>query len=302
MQHKLSILPSTRQPVWLTQPLSDGYIRIPRNMLLAAIVSLLVHVLLLFFLYRQHLFDQEVSIPLPQGPLVVNLQRPAPPHVETPAQPVLPEPLPPETPKPKRRPPTPVSKPRVQPQPQRLTPPTITAKEPSKASPLPTEAAPAPAPSPPPKPAALDPSQFPDMAAYVRAMREQRHAVGDSDGDTGQDEIKKANLKHPSGTNGVFQILSMDAHSARLSFLGWKGEFSYSRRETYEVDAKIGEDIHRAIVRKMIEIIRRYYDGDFNWESPRLGRVVVLSARLQDNDGLEDFLMQEFFVTPGLQY
>ena len=35
--------------------------------------------------------------------------------------------------------------------------------------------------------------------------------------------------------------------------------------------------------------------GNFNWDSHRLGRVVILSARIDDNAGLETFLMREFF-------
>ena len=48
----------------------------------------------------------------------------------------------------------------------------------------------------------------------------------------------------------------------------------------------------------MIELIRRYYKGDFNWESHRLGRVVVLSAAPEHNDELEAYLMREFFGSP----
>jgi hypothetical protein len=92
----------------------------------------------------------------------------------------------------------------------------------------------------------------------------------------------------------------MDAFTATFSCRGWKNELSYSRREVYQVEVEMGGDIQRAVVRKMIEIIRRYYNGDFNWDSLRLGRVVVLSARLQDNDGLEDFLMREFFAGQGI--
>jgi len=109
----------------------------------------------------------------------------------------------------------------------------------------------------------------------------------------------KRNLQS-SGTNGIFQILSLDGHTATFAFRGWKNEFSYSHREVYEVETGPGGDIERAVVRKMIEIIRRYYSGDFNWESPRFGRVLVLSARMQDNDGLEDFLLQEFFSARGI--
>jgi hypothetical protein len=53
--------------------------------------------------------------------------------------------------------------------------------------------------------------------------------------------------------------------------------------------------IEVAVVRKMISIIREYAKEDFTWESQRLGRDVQLSARLSDNAGLEDFMMQEFF-------
>lgn len=150
-----------------------------------------------------------------------------------------------------------------------------------------------------------------DMLAYVNANRERRR-IAESEaahinaeaiaGERGpsEDEVRMANLKRnlqPPGTNGIFQIISKDARTAQFSFRGWKNDFSYSRREVYEVDSGLNGNIDRAIVRKMIEIIRKYYNGDFNWESQRLGRVVVLSARIEDNDGLEDFLMQEFFLT-----
>jgi hypothetical protein len=154
----------------------------------------------------------------------------------------------------------------------------------------------APQPATPPK--ALDPSQFPDMASYVRAMRDQRHAPSQDDT---TEEVKQAKTPQ-AGTNGVFQVPRMDEHTATIIFRGWRGEYSYSRKETFEVNARIGEDIQRVVIRKMIEIIRRYYDGDFNWQSIRLGRVVVLSARLQDNDGLEDFLIRDFFGAMGQQY
>jgi hypothetical protein len=66
------------------------------------------------------------------------------------------------------------------------------------------------------------------------------------------------------------------------------------------VDAGLHGDVELAIVRKMIELIRTHYNGDFNWDSRRLGRVVVLSARLEDTAGLEAFMMKEFFeVDPG---
>jgi hypothetical protein len=51
----------------------------------------------------------------------------------------------------------------------------------------------------------------------------------------------------------------------------------------------------------MILLIREYYSGDFKWESHRLQRVVTLSARPEDQAGLEEFMMKEFFDTPGVR-
>lgn len=146
------------------------------------------------------------------------------------------------------------------------------------------------------------------MMSYLNAVRERRGETGNEEAAArlrgpAEDDARMANIQRnlqQSGTNGVFQITRIDAHTATFSFRGWKNEFSYSHREVYQVDAGLNGDIERAVVRKMIEIIRRYYAGDFNWESQRLGRVLVLSARLQDNDGLEDVLLQEFFGARGI--
>ena len=131
---------------------------------------------------------------------------------------------------------------------------------------------------------------------YVNRARAQRDAA--------QDEYPQAPApvgpfpqqgKQPKGTSGLFQILRMDDDTAEIAFMGWHSEFSNAHREVFEVTAGADGDIRHAIVRKIIEIIRRYYQGDFNWESDRLGGSVVLSARPEDNAGLEAFLMKEFF-------
>jgi len=54
-------------------------------------------------------------------------------------------------------------------------------------------------------------------------------------------------------------------------------------------------DVDKAIVDSMIAIIRQNVTGDFTFDSQRLGRVVTLSARVQDNAGLQAFLLREFF-------
>lgn len=279
----------------------DAYIqiRINRNVSVAVVVSLLVHALLLFWLSRQDLLNQSPPMAEQQTMEVrLNPNKPPRPQAAPAADVPPPAPLSRQVRKPKTpRPETPRVMIAAQPEP------TFTMPQPTVQRP-PT----------PPKPATLDPAQFPDMQAYVNAARERRRLAGE-DADrvneeaTAQargpspDEARSANIQRnlqQSGTNGVFQITRMDARSATFSFRGWKNEYSYSHREVYEVEAGPDGDVSRAVVRKMIAIIRRYYTGDFNWDSQRLDRVVVLSARLQDNDGLEDFMRQEFFGTRGV--
>lgn len=131
---------------------------------------------------------------------------------------------------------------------------------------------------------------------YVNAARKRRDAEGNEYPDKHQamGPFPDGGRK-PQGTSGVFQLIRMDDSSAEFSFRGWHSEYSNSHKEVFEVEAGSGGDVKLAVVRKMIEIIRRYYKGDFNWDSQRLGGVVVLSARLKDDKALESFLMKDFF-------
>ena len=111
--------------------------------------------------------------------------------------------------------------------------------------------------------------------------------------------------------------LSVDEALARMAALHARGEMEvggglrappFEREETDHDDFladSIGDRLARSLAengpQRMIELIRTHYSGDFRWESHRLGRVVVLSARPEDNEGLEDFLVREFFGTPVLK-
>ncbi len=282
--------------------MSDAYIhiRIRRSTVIAVVVSLLLHGLMLFWLSRQDLLNQHPPIAEQQSLDVELNPKPAakPAAAAPPASIIPPRPVVPQHVVPPPKIPTPVL-------PRPVVPRVISTTKPEPANtPQPKEqSTPAPA-----KPAPLDPSRFPDMASYVKAVQAARGESGNEESTSAshgpsEDEVRAANIQRnlkQSGTNGVFQISRMDNRSATFSFRGWKNEFSYSHRETYEVSAGPDGDVGRAVVRKMIEIIRRYYSGDFNWDSPRLGRVVVLSARQQDNAGLEDFMIQEFFGARGV--
>ena len=153
------------------------------------------------------------------------------------------------------------------------------------------------------------------MAALIESRRAQRRAlesnalanaerrdVGPMVADSTAAQAIERNLgslAHGSeGTSGVFQILRKGVRTAEFAFNGWKPDASRRWREVIEVDAGIGGDVELAIIRRMIELIRGHYKGDFNWQSYRLGKVIVLSARPEDNEALEDFLSREFFDTP----
>jgi hypothetical protein len=148
----------------------------------------------------------------------------------------------------------------------------------------------------------LNPSDFPDLDSYLIAMQQIKAGGAESNSapsaEQTRDEVIKRNLKS-GGTNGIFRILRMDSYTAEFSFRGWTNDYSNARREVIEVEKGDNPDIERAIIRKMIDLIRRYYKGDFQWDSQRLHRVVTLSAKPVDNAGLEDFMMREFFQADG---
>jgi hypothetical protein len=174
-----------------------------------------------------------------------------------------------------------------------------------------TVAPPPPVPEPELPPSTRPPPQF-DMAALIQANRERRHAAevaalrGAPPGrELTADEAARANLQRnlqslarSDGTGGVFEILRMGARTGEFAFNGWRPERGKRWREVIEVDAGVNGDLERAIVRRMIALIREHYTGDFNWQSHRQGRVVVLSASPESNDALEDYLMREFFGVP----
>jgi len=153
-----------------------------------------------------------------------------------------------------------------------------------------------------------------DFMSALNAKRAQRQAI--EDGVAGENAAARAGEREMTvaekategfnrnmqglgrgrdGTSGVFQIQSIGTRYASFSFRGWTTDRARSQYQLIEVDAGYGGDVELAMVRKMISLIREHYKGNFNWDSQRVGRVVVLSARLEDTVGLEAFLKREFF-------
>lgn len=232
--------------------------------------------------------DAKNSLPAsPQSAPVQPQEQPKPVEAESkPAQKLPPPP-------PKKSPPPRPQKPKM---PEKPSKPATTqpAKEKAKAPPETTKDAPA------------------DLSDYINQARARRRAEGIFDNpetaaantaaqQPTADEIRMANIRRnlqTPGTSGIFQIMRIGPRTAEFSFRAWTTGQSNPRLQLIQVDAGPDGDVERAIIRKMIELIRQHYKEDFNWESHRLHRVIVLSARLEDNAGLEEFLMREFFLVP----
>lgn len=116
-----------------------------------------------------------------------------------------------------------------------------------------------------------------------------------------RENIKRSMNSGKEGGGGVFMLGDIGIREATFTFRGWTpADRRTTYPQTYRVDAGLNGDVHRAIIRRMIELIRNKYDGDFDWESHRLGRVVKMSARPQDQAQLEEFLLKEMFADDGI--
>jgi hypothetical protein len=256
-------------------------------------LSLLLHALILFRVTETPPPPRDISAPGPKGhmPLTVRLL--------------------PMSPSSKPTPQTPPKRPVLEPPPmaKKTTPQkptqTRTARKKSDApkSSKPTKLQLPPSPNAPNKvaPAA-------DISDMLTTARDRRRAAGIVEPDTPsppQDDnaIARANIQHMmemqsrgrNDSGGVFQITYKGVRTAEFIFRGWNVRRRNDTRQLIQVDAGLNGDVDRAIIRKIIEVIRQTQSGDFPWSSDRLGRVVTLSARQKDNVELEEFLMKEFF-------
>jgi len=254
-----------------------------RRFLVWLAISIALHVALVLFVPAVKP-PRETLTSVSGGPLTVELVPQQPPAT---AEQVAPQQRKAEAPPVVRRP---------------VVPPRTLVREAPKATvPLPPAEPTPPVPPPPREPPV-------DMMASIAARRAEREAqeaaLARGPHRPTDAEVAEANINRNlrfvpgDGTGGVFQILSKGQLSAEFAFNGWQPDRDRKWREVIEVHVKPGEDIERGIVKRMMELIRGHYQGDFRWESRYLGRVVVLSARPEDTDGTEEFLMREFFDTP----
>jgi hypothetical protein len=141
-----------------------------------------------------------------------------------------------------------------------------------------------------------------DARAAAEAHERDLEANGGSE-ESENDRAKRIiaqNLKsqrgkdYEQGGGGIFDVRDKGLHDATLIFHGWNRELS--RNFGKEIVVKQGNEpnIDSAIVDEVIKIIREQYNGDFVWDSPRLGKSVTRSARKEDEPALKEFLYQEF--------
>jgi outer membrane biosynthesis protein TonB len=273
-------------------------IDISRNTLLAIIFSILLHAVLFTLVIPKIEIDPPSASPTT---IQVSLAPPTPPAA-SPAEvtpEVVPEPpVEPAKPAPKAKP-QPPKPPKVMTQPKSiLNPPTFSVPEVAEQPPVAPTAPKTPEGPPPPT----------DLLAYVRARQAARQS---SESDAARQNAEAAARENgPSeaelrdqriaknltgGAGGTFTLNSLDSRRASFSFNGWVNSLSNTKRQYFEVEATSGQDVRLLMVRRIIGFIRESYQGDFPWDSHRLGKVVTLSARPEDNSELEEFLMVEFF-------
>jgi hypothetical protein len=271
----------------------------PRKRLTGLIVTVVVHVLIVLLI----LWQRKVPMPLLPTGNRITITLPGLEPSEPPAPPpAAAQPVPRKPPAPTRRP-APVPPPVINPESLRSPAPVPTkAPEPTPVETVAPTPPPEPVPTPAPPTTQAPPADLSDFIRQRRQAAPPAPAAGEGNAPS-ENDIAMANINRNlqslsgrrPGVGGVFQILHKGPREAKFAFNGWRPGVGNSWREVIDVDAGLGGNVELAIVRKMIAMIRTHYQGDFQWESHRLGRVITLSARQEDNAQLEEFLLREFF-------
>jgi hypothetical protein len=270
-----------------------------RSTAVGIFISLLVHVVA-FFLVMPEIAkrERELTAPPSSNPLTARLRLPA--ATEAPAAPV--EPTPPvATP----TPPRPQPQRRQRPAPSRA--PVLTQRGPSSRS-APAEPAkpefkntplPAPFPTPPN-------DESPDFSAATKQSQAEREAREKRDGESAGgnatpkapdvDSIIAKNLARREEESGIFSIRNKGIRTAEIFLRSWTDDPRKAKGELFHVDAGLNGNVEEAIVAQVIAVIRqRYPEGEFQWESFRLHKVLTMSSRKRDSAYLTEFLKKELF-------
>ena len=296
---------------WHDLPGGDDGSRAERRIWRTGALSLLVHAAL-FVVLLPHLRDMRqpgAESPTPTPPLSVAIVGPRSREEAHPAQ-AAPAPSPPAVAHREAIPPRPATVPPIaalprppEPDAWRVPPPAV--------EPLPEPPRIVPRPDLRPVP----PTVEGDLSSYIASRRASRGESPDGPSTAGRDSDAqrreraiaqnlaglnepRALTGNPKNGGGLFQITLKSYDFAEFRFFGWNSEIGRQAPQRIEVRKGSNPTIDIAIVRRMIAIIRETQKGDFTWRSDRSGRDVTLSARPEDNERLENFLMQEMFGPP----
>lgn len=225
----------------------------------------------------------------PQPPADAAPPPPSPPVIAVPPRPARP------SARPTPRPPPMAAIPREPlPEPLRVPPPTVE---------------PLPLPAPRPEPRRPSPPAETDLAAYIAARRAERgesSAPSAAESEAQRREralqrnlaslnVERPFMGDPKNGGGLFRVTLKSYDFAEFQFYGWNSDLQRKTPQRFEVRKGDNATIDLAIVRKMIEIIRQTEKGDFLWRSERQGKDITLSARPEDNQRLEEFLVRDLF-------
>ncbi|MEM4986034.1 cell envelope integrity protein TolA [Collimonas sp. H4R21] len=258
--------------------------------IVGVLVSVLVHILGIWFLLTKLAVEMPVASPSPgnMGLLLIS-EAAAPSSVPPPKTQATP------------------AKPKSAPKPRKSAPKQEQVRKPVVAT------APEPAIPPPPDAPKYQQSVEEDFSTHIQAARQRREAALAQEraeaGETAEDapqspnDIARANIQAQRGwmgmdkdkSGGIFEVRDKTPFRASLIFRGWNANVSRSAQQNIPVERGSDESIEMAIVNKMIEMIRKKTSTDIPWRSQRLGRVITLSARLKDTAELQQFLMREMF-------
>jgi hypothetical protein len=254
-------------------------------------LSMLLHLALLLIPVTKPTLSPAAASSQVQGPLTVHLANPAPRAPQTEV----------------KSPSTPPKRPLIAMRhPSSKTAPTFT---------IPTQ----PETPPPPQEPAVQPPPEEDMLTQLNAKRAARQAAEEQaaqenaaaaagGGEPTATQRIMNNINRAigeakgEGTGGVFEVTHRGVREGTFKFNGWHPGSGAMPPQTYTVDAGEGGNVELAIVKKVIEVIRKYKKGDFEFESQRLGHPVTMSARPADNASLEAFLMEELFGAGSLAH
>ena len=253
-------------------------------------VTILLHLLLVALYFWQPEKPEKKARP-PEGGEVVYVAPLSKPAQPPPQKSSTPKPTKPSKDTPRPRPTTP----RVERLPDTITLPNEKPVEVAKVEPPPE-----------PKREEIPPDM--DMTEYIAKRRAARGAT-DPSISTEESEaargtrnalaniasINKRGQDDANESGGIFSISNKTFHSMDLKFRGWNPNFKRRWLTAVTVEQGNEPDVETAVVKKMIELIRREKTGDFEWDSHRLGKVITMSARPKDTAELQAFLMKEMF-------